>query len=55
MTPWRIRDFHDDDLDAAVRLWDDPGHGHIDWVYSLSEVPQAVGYLGSRHHRMSRL
>src|SRR5689334_15527039 len=23
-TPWRIRDFHPDDLDAAVRLWDNP-------------------------------
>jgi len=24
MAPWRVRDFHADDLDAAVRLWDDP-------------------------------
>jgi hypothetical protein len=24
MTAWRVRDFHDDDLDAAIRLWDDP-------------------------------
>jgi acetyl esterase/lipase len=27
MTPWRIRDFHDDDLDAAIRLWGDPATG----------------------------
>jgi len=25
MMPWRIRDFHEDELDAAVRLWDGPG------------------------------
>ena len=24
MTMWRVRDFHADDLDAAVRLWDNP-------------------------------
>jgi hypothetical protein len=24
MAPWRVRDFHADDFDAAVRLWDNP-------------------------------
>ena len=24
MAMWRVRDFHADDLDAAIRLWDDP-------------------------------
>jgi hypothetical protein len=28
---WRVRDFHADDLDAAVRLWEDPA--------SSSEAP----------------
>jgi len=24
MAPWRVCDFHADDFDAAVRLWDNP-------------------------------
>jgi transitional endoplasmic reticulum ATPase len=42
MALWRIRDFHDDDLDAAIRLWDDPGSGDSEPVFSVSELVAAV-------------
>src|SRR5262249_58080404 len=42
MTPWRIRDFHDDDLDAAVRLWDDPAAGTAAPVFGVSDLITAV-------------
>jgi transitional endoplasmic reticulum ATPase len=42
MTPWRIRDFHDDDLDAAIRLWDDPAAGSGTPVFGVSELITAV-------------
>jgi transitional endoplasmic reticulum ATPase len=42
MTPWRIRDFHDDDLDAAVRLWDDPGADSTVPVFGVSDLISAV-------------
>jgi transitional endoplasmic reticulum ATPase len=42
MTPWRIRDFHDDDLDAAIRLWDDPAAGSRTPVFGVSELITAV-------------
>src|SRR5215469_9999319 len=42
MTPWRIRDFHEDDLDAAVRLWDDPAGGSTSPVFGLSDLIGAV-------------
>ncbi|MHB8244749.1 MAG: ATP-binding protein [Acidimicrobiales bacterium] len=42
MPIWRIRDFHDDDLDAALRLWDDPRTGDVEPVFSLSELLAAV-------------
>ena len=42
MAMWRIRDFHDDDLDAAIRLWDDPAAGDSEPVFSLSELVAAV-------------
>jgi transitional endoplasmic reticulum ATPase len=42
MTPWRIRDFHEDDLDAVVRLWDDPAAGGIVPVFGLSDLIAAV-------------
>jgi transitional endoplasmic reticulum ATPase len=42
MTAWRIRDFHDDDLDAAVRLWDDPATGTRAPVFGLSDLIAAV-------------
>ena len=42
MTPWRIRDFHEDDLDAAIRLWDDPTAGSAAPVSGVSELISAV-------------
>jgi transitional endoplasmic reticulum ATPase len=42
MTPWRIRDFHEDDLDAAVRLWDDPAAGTAAPVFGVSDLIAAV-------------
>jgi transitional endoplasmic reticulum ATPase len=42
MAPWRVRDFHDDDLDAAVRLWDAPAGRGEHPVFGLSELIAAV-------------
>jgi transitional endoplasmic reticulum ATPase len=42
MTPWRIRDFHEDDLDAAIRLWDDPAAGGTSPVFGVSDLIGAV-------------
>lgn len=42
MTAWRIRDFHDDDLDAAIRLWDDPVASPAAPVYGFSDLIAAV-------------
>jgi transitional endoplasmic reticulum ATPase len=42
MTPWRIRDFHEDDLDAVVRLWDDPAAGTAVPVFGVSDLISAV-------------
>ncbi|HEY5987325.1 MAG TPA: hypothetical protein VIV12_13265, partial [Streptosporangiaceae bacterium] len=42
MTPWRVRDFHEDDLDAAVRLWDDPAAGTAAPVFGVSDLISAV-------------
>jgi transitional endoplasmic reticulum ATPase len=42
MTPWRIREFHEDDLDAAIRLWDDPATGTEAPVFGLSDLIAAV-------------
>jgi transitional endoplasmic reticulum ATPase len=42
MTPWRIRDFHEDDLDAAIRLWDDSTAGSAAPVFGVSELISAV-------------
>src|ERR1700733_664635 len=42
MTPWRIREFHDDDLDAAIRLWDDPAAGSTMPVFGVSDLITAV-------------
>ena len=41
-TPWRIRDFHPDDLDAAVRLWDNPAASSEAPVFGLSDLIAAV-------------
>lgn len=42
MPLWRIRDFRDDDLDAAIRMWDDPATGGTEPVFGLSELIAAV-------------
>jgi transitional endoplasmic reticulum ATPase len=42
MTAWLIRDFHDDDLDAAIRLWDDPVASPAAPVFGLSDLIAAV-------------
>ncbi len=40
--PWRIRDFHADDLDAAVRLWDNPASSGEAPAFGLSDLIAAV-------------
>jgi transitional endoplasmic reticulum ATPase len=42
MALWRVRDFHDDDLDAAIRLWSDPKAGGDAPVFGLSDLIVAV-------------
>ena len=42
MAPWRVRDFHSDDLDAAVRLWDTPAASSEAPVFGLSDLIAAV-------------
>src|SRR6185437_10595844 len=38
---WRVRDFHADDLDAAVRLWEDPASSEAP-LFGLSDLIAAV-------------
>lgn len=42
MTLWRVRDFHDGDLDAAVAMWDDPETGVEEPLFRISELIAAV-------------
>jgi transitional endoplasmic reticulum ATPase len=42
MATWRVRDFHADDLDAAIRLWDDPAASGGAPVFGLSDLIAAV-------------
>ena len=42
MTLWRVREFQQDDLDAVVRIWDDPKAGGLEPVFGLSELLTAV-------------
>jgi transitional endoplasmic reticulum ATPase len=42
MAPWRVRDFHADDLDAAIRLWDNPAASSEAPVFGLSDLIAAV-------------
>ena len=37
MPSWRVRDFHDDDLDQAIHLWDQSREGG-EPVFSAAEV-----------------
>lgn len=38
MTGWRLRDFHSDDLDGILRLWEEIKAADTEPVYGLSEV-----------------
>lgn len=38
MAGWRIRDYHADDVDGILRLWEDVTQSGAEPVYSLSEV-----------------
>jgi transitional endoplasmic reticulum ATPase len=40
--PWRVRDFHADDLDSAVRLWDNPAASGEAPAFGLSDLIAAV-------------
>jgi SpoVK/Ycf46/Vps4 family AAA+-type ATPase len=42
MAPWRVRDFHADDLDAVVRLWDNHAASSEAPAFSLSDLIAAV-------------
>src|SRR3984957_16646367 len=42
MAPWRVRDFHADDLEAPVRLWDNPAASSEAPAFSLSDLSAAV-------------
>ncbi len=42
MATWRVRDFHADDLDAAIRLWDDPAASSEAPAFGLSDLIAAV-------------
>jgi hypothetical protein len=39
---WRVRDFHADDLDAAVRLWEDLASSSEAPLFGLSDLIAAV-------------
>jgi transitional endoplasmic reticulum ATPase len=43
MPPWRLRDFHDDDLDQAISIWDQSRHtGEPQPVFPVSEMVSAA-------------
>jgi transitional endoplasmic reticulum ATPase len=42
MAPWRVRDFHADDLDAVVRLWDNQAASSEAPAFSLSDLIAAI-------------
>jgi transitional endoplasmic reticulum ATPase len=42
MAGWRIRDFHDDDIDQLVRIWDESRVTDLQPVYGLAEVVAAA-------------
>jgi transitional endoplasmic reticulum ATPase len=43
MPPWRLRDFHDDDLDQAISIWDKSRHpDEPQPVFPISEVVSAA-------------
>lgn len=42
MVSWRIRDFHEDDLDLAIPLWGDPTTAGAAAAFGLSEIIGAI-------------
>ncbi|TXS53151.1 GNAT family N-acetyltransferase [Streptomyces sp. uw30] len=42
MPPWRLRDYHDDDLDQAIQIWDQSRQADEDRVFPASEVMAAA-------------
>ncbi len=38
MASWRVRDFHEDDLDQVVRIWEESRKTAVEPVYGLAEV-----------------
>jgi transitional endoplasmic reticulum ATPase len=42
MPAWHLRDYHDDDLDQAVQVWDQSRRGEKDRVFPISEVMAAA-------------
>lgn len=43
MAPWRLRDFHGDDLDQAISIWDQRRHPDEPApVFPISEVVSAA-------------
>jgi ribosomal protein S18 acetylase RimI-like enzyme len=42
MASWRVRDFHADDLEAAVRLWENPPASGEAPAFGLSDLIAAV-------------
>jgi transitional endoplasmic reticulum ATPase len=42
MPGWRVRDFHDDDIDRVVRIWDESRLTDTQPVYGLAEVLAAA-------------
>ncbi|MEU8848379.1 GNAT family N-acetyltransferase [Streptomyces sp. NPDC048564] len=42
MPPWHLRDYHDDDLDQAIQIWDQSRQADEDRVFPVSEVMAAA-------------
>lgn len=43
MSVWRLRDYHDDDLDQAIRIWDESREpGSLEPVFPVAEVVAAA-------------
>lgn len=42
MPPWHLRDYHDDDLDQAIEIWDQSRETDEDRVFPVSEVMAAA-------------
>lgn len=42
MVGWRVRDFHDDDLDQVVRIWEESRKTGVEPVYGLAEILASI-------------